>query len=107
MTKTLLYRVYENSDLDKVLELWNNLSGWGPFTKQDFLKRYVHTPYGKSLIIITTDDTEEILGQLIFIPSEIVVCGSKMKAYRVFAPVIHDQIRGIDIKNYKQDDHSS
>jgi hypothetical protein len=100
ITAKLTYRISRHEDIPQMLDIWEKFSGWGYISEEDFLKWYVNTPYGESLIIVTTDEeTGRLLGQLMLIPSQLRVGQQTVKGYRLFAPVIHDDIRGMDIRD--------
>ncbi len=99
MTSELTYRVYEDKDLPSVLKLWEEHSGWGAITEEQFAKWYLNTPNGRCLIIVATDDGDEIAGQMVFIPTRLTVNSKEVKAYRGSAPILHPHCRQININN--------
>jgi hypothetical protein len=101
VTTKLTCRIATPADLPQLLEIWEKYSGWGYISEEDFLKWYVKTPYGESLIaVITDEDSGKVLGQLILVPSQLLIEKQTVKAFRLFAPVIRKEIQGMDIRDY-------
>ena len=92
MTDQLTYRLFEMGDLEGVLRLWAEESGWGAITEEQF-NRWYHTPFGQCLISVAANEKGEILGQQIFMPSKFYLEGQEMKACRVLAPILSKEIR--------------
>lgn len=99
VTPTLTYRVYEDKYLDGVLQLWERYSGWGAITKQDFEKWYLNTPYGPCIVVLAIDEAEQVVGQLVLIPSRVYVQGREVKALRASSPVIAEHIRQTNLRS--------
>ena len=92
-TCNLTYRLYEESDMEAILWLWENHSGWGGLTQQQFKEWFVHTPYGNCLIVVAVDDRNEVKGQLILSPSRIIVEGKVVNTLRGAAPILDPSLR--------------
>lgn len=99
MADALSYRVYEHSDLDAVLQLWEQHSGWGGISEQQFKNWYLETPEGPSMIIIAVNEAHQVVGQTVFIPSKIYADGQVIKAFRISAPILDNTIRQKDLKS--------
>lgn len=95
----ITYRVFENKDMESVIDLWKNHSGWGAITKDQFNKWNNENPYEPNLIILAADDEGMIVGQETFIPSRIYVYGKELKSLRVVAPILHENYRQPDLRN--------
>ncbi len=95
----LSYRIFKQSDLEKVLELWEKYSGWGAISEQQFHDWHMNTPYGDCMIIVAEDSVDGVIGQMIFVPSKVYIDGSEKKSYRIMAPIINNNFRGFDIKD--------
>jgi hypothetical protein len=99
-TSTITYRIYQNSDLEGVLELWEKFSGWGAITEKQFNDWYIDAPYGSCIIILAKNENDEVVGQTILTRSIMHVCGQEVKALRVSAPILHASIQQTNIKKY-------
>lgn len=97
---TLTYRLYQDSDLNGILGLWKNDSGWGAISATQFREWHMDTPYGNCMIVVADDDVEGIIGQMIFVPSKIWLKGKEISSYRIMAPIIKNDFRGPDIKDF-------
>ncbi len=95
----LTYRLYEDKDLPGVLSLWENFSGWGAISEQQFRDWYLNTPDGPCLIIIAANEEDEVMGQLVLIPAKIFLTGIETKAVRISAPILHEDFRQADLRN--------
>lgn len=89
----LTYRLFEKNDLDGVLRLWKEESGWGEITEQQFYEWYVNTPFGDCLTVVAIDENERIIGQAVFMPSKFYLAGEEKKALRLLAPIISKEFR--------------
>lgn len=89
----LQYRLYTDQDLPGVLDLWEKHSGWGGISQEDFNTWYLNTPYGSCIIIVAVNETGQIVGQKIFIPSLIQIKDKQVKALRISAPILHENFR--------------
>ncbi len=96
----LSYRLYQDSDMQSVLELWEKYSGWGAITEEQFTKWCINTPYGKCLIIIAVDNVNKVVGQMTFVPSLVYIEGNEVKALRASAPILQENSRQKNIKDY-------
>src|SRR5438309_1754146 len=97
ITNKLTYREYEEKDLEAVLELWEHYSGWGAITREQFERWHFKTPYGSCLIVVAVNQEGEIMGQIVFSPSVIVINGKEVKAYRGSAPILDTECRRLSI----------
>jgi hypothetical protein len=98
MAEALSYRIYEPTDLDAVLQLWEQHSGWGGISELQFKSWYLETPEGSSMIIVAVNEANHVVGQTVFIPSKIYVGGEVIKAFRIAAPILDNSIRQKDLK---------
>jgi hypothetical protein len=58
------------------------------------------------MIIVTEDAQKRVIGQMIFVPSKVLVDGNEVNAYRIMAPIISNDYRGLDIRNYEHPAHA-
>jgi hypothetical protein len=100
MSDKLKFRLFQPDDMDGILRLWEEESGWGPITEEQFYE-WFYTPFGECLISIAEDKKGKILGQQVFMPSKFYLAGQEYKACRVLAPILSKDIRG----NIRQPDH--
>jgi hypothetical protein len=100
MSLNLSYRLYENKDIDQVLELWKKFSGWGAITEKQFEDWYLKTPYGNCIIIVAVNEENKIVGQEVFIPSVVYINGTYVKALKISAPILNDKYRELNIRSY-------
>lgn len=96
----LTYRLFEDSDLPGILTLWKNFSGWGGITEQQFYDWHINTPAGPCSIIVAQTQEGEIIGQMVFRPTKMLLRGEEVNGSRVMAPILNDNFRESDIKNY-------
>ena len=94
----LNYRYYEESDMDGILQLWKEESGWGEITAQQFNDWYINTPYGKCLVIVATDDENTIAGQIVYSPTRMIVDGKEIKTLRGAAPIVSSSLRQTSLR---------
>ena len=81
-------------DYDALVQFWCDNSGWDIITREQWEHRFIHTPGGPAAFSLVIDDeTQEIVGQFLFVPSPVSVDGNMVKGYRPFAPVIKESIR--------------
>lgn len=95
----LTYRSFTETDLPGILSLWENYSGWGSITMQQFNDWYINTPYGNCPTVIAEDDSGKIVGQLSLTPATILFSGKKVTALRLSAPVLHQDFRLHDLRS--------
>ncbi|WP_276502518.1 hypothetical protein [Terrimonas pollutisoli] len=95
----ITYRLFDKKDLPGILSLWENFSGWGGISKKQFNDWYLNIPGGPSLIIVATNGEDEVIGQLVFVPAKVFLCGNKVKALRLSAPILHKDFRQTDLRN--------
>ena len=101
MTTTgLTYRVYEDTDFKAIMQLWEECSGWGAITEQQFRRWYLDTPHGACVVIVAIDETDRIMGQLVFTPSIINLGTRDVKALRASAPILHESLKNGKITDY-------
>ena len=102
ITAELTYRTYEDKDLPGILQLWEQYSGWGAITLEQFDKWYLQTPYGPCLVIVAVNNEEEIVGKIAFIPAVITLNGRERKVIRGSAPILNPECRQFSLN---QADH--
>lgn len=88
MAGNLTYRLFQPNDVAGVLQLWEESSGWGGITEEQFYKWFIETPYGNALLVVAVDEKNRIVGQEVFTPSKICVGGTEKKALRFSSPIL-------------------
>lgn len=99
MPSALTYRLYRDTDLPHIIELWEQDSGWGAMTPELWRKWYIETPHGECLIVVAVDAAGEICGQEVFTPTTLALDGAEVKALRLSAPILRKDLRRASIKN--------
>lgn len=94
----LNYRHFEESDIEGILQLWKEESGWGEITLSQFNDWYMNTPYGKCIVIVATDDENKIVGQIVYLPSRMIVGDKEIKTLRGSAPILSSALRGASLR---------
>lgn len=100
MSANLTFRLFRPGDMEGILKLWAEESGWGEITEEQF-KRWIYTPFGECLISVASDESGRILGQQVFMPAQIYINGQVKTACRVLAPILSKEVRA----NIRQKDH--
>ena len=89
-------RMHTEDDIDELSRFWSDNSGWDQIDRNEWERRFYHTPFGHASVAIAHDNnTNEILGQLIFIPTVVSIEGSNINAYRPFALVVKQRKEAI------------
>jgi len=85
----LNYRMHNPDDIDALVQFWKENSGWDDIDRNEWERRFLHTPYGSASVAIAEDvERKEIVGQMIFIPTKVSVDGSELSAHRPYAMVV-------------------
>lgn len=100
MNTNLTFRLFQPGDMEGILRLWAEESGWGEITEEQF-NRWTYTPFGECLISVASDEGGRILGQQVFMPAQIYIKGQVKTACRVLAPILSKEVRA----NIRQKDH--
>jgi hypothetical protein len=98
MQEQLTYRLFENEDLPGLLRLWEE-AGWGTLAPEQWREWFVHGPQGPSLVTVAIDARGEVAAQEVFAPSRAVVGGREIRALRVSAPILREEIRGGSLRD--------
>ena len=98
MHEQLTYRLFKNEDLPGLLRLWEE-AGWGTLTPEQWREWFVDGPQGPSLVTVAIDERGEVVAQEVFAPSRAVVRGREIRALRLSAPILREQIRGESLRN--------
>jgi len=81
-------------DIDAMAEFWSDNSGWDVIDRNEWKRRFVNTAFGQAVVALGLDEeTNKIIGQFIFIPTNISVKGKEIIAYRPFAPVLQKTLQ--------------
>jgi hypothetical protein len=97
MTGQLTYRLFRDSDLPGLLQLWEKNTKWGTLTPELWRQWYMETPDGPSLVAVALDENDDIAGQLIFTPSRVVVVEREVRALRLSAPILRKDLSGTSL----------
>lgn len=92
-TNTLTFRNFRDEDLPAALRLWDEHSGWGAITADQWRDWYVKTPCGSSRILVAAEESGRIIGQLILMPMQVCVGDRVVPAARITAPILHRDFR--------------
>lgn len=93
METTLTYRPYIKDDVRQILSLWENDSDFGAITEDVFQKWFLRTPYENTVIIVAEKSDNKIIGQMVFMPTRVLVGEREVKAMRVAAPILDKKYR--------------
>ena len=96
--ESLSYRLFEQSDLPGLLRLWDEHSGWGSISEQQWRQWFLETPQGSCLVAVALDEKGEVAGQEVFTPAYLEVAGRKLRALRVSAPILRQDLRRASIR---------
>jgi hypothetical protein len=100
LSAKITYRLYEEKDIPAIIKLWEQESGWGSITTEQFNKWFVNTPYGKAVIVVAENSEAEVIGQIVMSPSRMIVDGREIKSLRGAAPIVSKEMRGGNIKDF-------
>jgi hypothetical protein len=89
----LTYRLFRDEDLPAVLRLWEEHSGWGGITEDQWREWYIEAPFAPSRVVVAADDRGEIVGQLVLTPTRVRVGERVVDAARISAPILHQDFR--------------
>ena len=84
----LAFRLFREYDLPGVLRLWEEESGWGGITPEQWRRWYVDRPDGPCLVMVAEDEEGRVAGQLVFAPTVVRMEGAEVPAVRVGAPIV-------------------
>ena len=93
MTSIIKYRPYEKNDVSQILALWKNSSDFGSLSQEIFETWFLKTPYEKAEIIVAEHEQNQLIGQMVFMPTRMVVNGQLVKAMRIAAPILNTNYR--------------
>ncbi|HYR09843.1 MAG TPA: hypothetical protein VEQ60_18860, partial [Longimicrobium sp.] len=84
----LTYRPFREEDLPGVLRLWEEESGWGGITPEQWRRWYVDRPDGACIVVVAEDGAGRLVGQAVFAPTVVRVDGEEVPAVRLGAPIL-------------------
>jgi len=99
-TERFTYRHYKETDKEEILRLWQEESGWGAITHEQFERWFINTPFGKCIIIVAVDTNDGVAGQIIFSPTKMIVNGEEIKSLRASAPIIRSVYREENLRSF-------
>jgi hypothetical protein len=86
--------MYTTDDIDALVQFWKENSGWDQIDRTEWERRFYYTPFGSaSIVLAMNDQSNEIIGQFLFIPTRIYIDGREVKGFRPFAPVVKESVR--------------
>jgi hypothetical protein len=89
MTGEVVYRLFQGEDVPGLLRLWQKKPEWGTLTPEEWREWYVQTPFGDAAVVVAVNRaSEEVVGQMVFAPSLLLVSGREVPAYRVNVPIL-------------------
>ncbi len=94
------YRLFEESDMEGILDLWKEDSGWGEITAKQFNDWYINTPYGNCLVIVAANEENKAVGQIVYSPSRMIVDNKEIKTLRGSAPIISSTLRQNNLRTF-------
>lgn len=90
----ITYRMANNDDVEAMAGFWSENSGWDVIDSTEWRRRFTNTPFGDATVAVAFDDDEKkLIGQFVFIPIMLSVKGKEVKAYRPFAPILHESLQ--------------
>ncbi|HEU4457329.1 MAG TPA: hypothetical protein VFR81_29945 [Longimicrobium sp.] len=95
----LVFRPFREGDLPGVLRLWEEESGWGGITPEQWRKWYVDRPDGACLVAVAEDGDGRVVGQAVFAPTVVRVDGEEVSAVRLGAPILARETRRGSIRS--------
>jgi hypothetical protein len=101
LSESLTYRLFEPGDLPGLLRLWEEHSGWGAITEEQWRQWFLDTPYGPSLISVAIDKDGTVAGQTAFMPARLDGAGHQLRALRVNAPILRQELRSANLRQPK------
>lgn len=96
----ITYRQYRKEDIPKIIDLWEENSGFGSLTNSDFETWFLNMPYEQAEIIIGENDNQQIIAQMVFMPCRATVDGKEVKAMRISSPIISKEHRFADLADH-------
>jgi hypothetical protein len=99
VNNSLTYRLFQPSDVPGLLRLWEEHSGWGAITEEQWRQWFLDTPHGPCLVVVALDDQGELVGQEVFTPANLEVAGKKLKALRISAPILQNNLRRSSLRD--------
>lgn len=84
----LTCRPFREDDLSGVLRLWEEESGWGGITPEQWRRWYVDRPDGACIVVVAEDGAGRVVGQAVFAPTPVRVDGEEVAAVRLGAPIL-------------------
>ncbi len=91
------YRLFQEQDLPSLLRLWEE-AGWGVLTEKQWRAWFVDTPQGPALIVVAVNAAGEVVAQEVFMPSRIRIGDKVVRALRVSAPILRENLRGESLR---------
>lgn len=92
MPDEITYRLFRDDDLPGLLRLWEQESGWGAITVEQWRRWYLEGPNGPAIVVVATDGNE-MLGQEVFAPATLLLHGEHVPVLRLTAPILSRRLR--------------
>ncbi len=97
----LTYRMNTMTDRDELVRLWaSSETGWDNIDISVWEHRFVNTPFGEAPIALAVnEETNKIVGQLIFLPLIAWIDGREVTGFRPFATFLVKEARSFQSLN--------
>ena len=56
------YRLYSDTDINQLVNFWNQNSGWDIIDRQEWERRFLNTPYGEASVVIAENKKSNRIG---------------------------------------------
>jgi hypothetical protein len=90
----LTYRLHQDDDLPALQELWEENTNWGLPTQELWQQYVIDAPLGGATIVVAEDEqTGQMVGEFVFVPSLVSVSGREFRAFRLSAPIVAKSLR--------------
>ncbi len=91
---SLTYRLHQDDDLPALQKLWEENTNWGLPTQELWQQYVIDAPLGGAVIVVAVDEqTQQIVGEFVFVPSLVSVNGREFRAFRPGAPIVAKSLR--------------
>ncbi|GAB2966616.1 hypothetical protein GCM10027048_41520 [Hymenobacter coalescens] len=90
----ITYRMNTEADEPALVDLWTRHSDWGSITAEQWEQKFLRTPLGAaSFMLATEDSTNEIVAQIAYMPTPVMVRGQEISGYRPYAVIVNENFR--------------
>ena len=92
----LIYKEADQEHFKGVISLWKENTEWGEITEEQ-LKGWLNAPYSQALLLVIVDNNDKVLGQCIVSPTVFNTPRGDVKAARISAPIVSNDLRGSNL----------